>query len=203
MTISISKFKEKLKNYAIRRLGYDIRNWLRIRQIESFTHFLAERPDARVLEVSPGWNTYWKDRCNNYTTVDYPEFDICKDSLRKKFDVVIADQVLEHVKSPIQACKNIYKMVDIDGYAMIAAPFLFRIHARPYDFQRWTEAGMRQLLIEGGFEDKDIQTFSWGNKACAKAHVGGPVRDYGWYRDLRNDPEYPLMVWAYAKKTKK
>ncbi|RWK27414.1 MAG: SAM-dependent methyltransferase, partial [Mesorhizobium sp.] len=40
----------------------------------------------------------------------------------------------------------------------------------------------------------------WGNKACARAHIGGPVRAYGLWRDLSNDEEYPLMVWAFAKK---
>lgn len=198
-----NKLKNRIKHYAVNHLHWDARNWLRIRQIEAFTSFLSEHPTAKVLEVSPGWNEYWKKRTTNYTAVNYPDFDITNQSLRQKFDIVIADQVLEHVKHPAQATKNIYKMVSDNGYAVIATPFLFRIHARPYDFQRWTEAGMRQLLVEAGFRNEDVQTFSWGNKACARAHIGGPVRDYGWLRDLRNDPEYPLMVWAFAKKTKK
>ncbi|TIU13610.1 MAG: SAM-dependent methyltransferase, partial [Mesorhizobium sp.] len=33
------------------------------------------------------------------------------------------------------------------------------------------------------------------------AHIGGPVRDYGLWRDLSNDEEYPLMVWTFSKRS--
>lgn len=190
----------KLRHHAEKYLGYDTRNWLRVRQIEAFAEFLAARPDASVLEISPGWNSCWKSRCANYRSVDYPEFDICEAPLRERFDIVIADQVLEHVREPARAARNIHAMVADDGHAMIATPFLFRVHARPHDYNRWTESGIRQLLVDAGFADERIETRSWGNKACARAHIGGPVRDYGWYRELANDPEYPLMVWAFAHK---
>ena len=193
----------RIRNFAVLKLKWNPRNWLRIKQIEAFEQFLAERPDAKVFEVSPGWNRYWKDRTSKYNSLDYPEFDICKESTRERYDIVIADQVLEHVQAPQEAVKNIYKIISPGGYAIVATPFLFRVHARPHDYQRWTEAGMRELLKEGGFKNEDIQTYSWGNKSCARAHIGGPVRDYGWYRNLKNDPEYPLMVWAFARKAKK
>ena len=193
----------RIRNFAVLKLKWNPRNWLRIKQIEAFEQFLAERPDAKVFEVSPGWNRYWKDRTSKYNSLDYPEFDICKESTRERYDIVIADQVLEHVQAPQEAVKNIYKMISPGGYAIVATPFLFRVHARPHEYQRWTEAGMRELLKEGGFKNEDIQTYSWGNKSCARAHIGGPVRDYGWYRNLKNDPEYPLMVWAFARKAKK
>ncbi|MBZ9857283.1 hypothetical protein LB566_26150 [Mesorhizobium sp. CA13] len=98
------------------------------------------------------------------------------------------------------AAANIHAMTKPGGWAMVATPFLFRVHARPHDYNRWTPAGLRQLMIEGGFAEDDVQAFGWGNKACAKAHIGGPVRAYGLWRDLSNDEEYPLMVWAFAKK---
>jgi hypothetical protein len=190
----------KLRHHAEKYLGYDTRNWLRIKQIDAFADFLSERPDASVLEISPGWNSYWKSRCREYRSVDYPEFDICQTALDERFGVVIADQVLEHVREPAKAARNIHAMVADGGYAMIATPFLFRVHARPHDYNRWTESGLRQLLTDAGFSDDAIETHSWGNKACARAHIGGPVRDYGWYRELANDPEYPLMVWAFARR---
>jgi SAM-dependent methyltransferase len=192
--------RDRVRHYAEKYLGYDARNWLRVRQIDAFAEFLAAWPAASVLEISPGWNTYWKSRCRTYTSVDYPEFDICQAHLPREFDVVIADQVLEHVRQPVEAVKNMHRMLVPGGQLMLATPFLFRVHARPHDYNRWTEGGIRQLLMDGGFSDERINTHSWGNKACAKAHVGGPVRDYGWHRDMSNDPEYPMMVWAFAAK---
>ncbi|ULB12278.1 class I SAM-dependent methyltransferase (plasmid) [Cereibacter azotoformans] len=182
--------------------GYDPRNWLRIRQIEAFTAFLNadDRRLRPVLEISPGWNKQWQALCADYHAVDYPDFDICIDRLPAAFDTVIADQVLEHVSDPVAAVRNIHAMLKPDGWAMIATPFLFRVHARPHDYTRWTEAGLRQLLVKGGFAESDIHASSWGNKACAKAHIGGSVRSYGLWRDLSNDEEYPMMVWAFARK---
>lgn len=52
-------------------------------------------------------------------------------------------------------------------------------------------------MVQGGFREAKIQVFGWGNKACAKAHIGGPVRAYGLRRDISNDEEYPLMIWSF------
>ena len=153
-----------------------------------------------MIEISPGWNRYWRALCPNYRSVEFPEFDICRDRTEEQYSIVIADQVLEHVQRPQAAAANIHSMVKPGGWAMVATPFLFRVHARPHDYNRWTPAGLKQLMVEGGFAEDDVQAFGWGNKACAKAHIGGPVRAYGVWRDLSNDEEYPLMVWAFAKK---
>lgn len=182
-------------------MGWDRRNWLRIKQIESFEAELAKRgPDETVFEVSPGWNRYWRDRCApNYHFANFPEFDIAREATKEQFDIVIADQVLEHVLDPVQAARNIRAMLKPGGTAMIATPFLFRVHARPHDYYRWTEPGLRQLLLNAGFSDDAIESHSWGNKACVRAHVGSDVKDFGFGRDLSNDPEYPIMVWAFAR----
>lgn len=175
-----NKFRHKVRSMP----GYDKRNWLRVVQIDSWREFIERnQPIGDVLEISPGWNQMWRSmRSGSYTAVDYPEFDISKDTLERKFDLVITDQVLEHVLDAAQAASNIHAMIKPGGSALIATPFLFRVHARPYDFHRWTEAGLRHLLEEAGFAPGAVETFSWGNKACVRAHVGGPVRDYGFYR---------------------
>ncbi|BAB54761.1 msr9559 (plasmid) [Mesorhizobium japonicum MAFF 303099] len=55
-------------------------------------------------------------------------------------------------------------------------------------------------MAEGGFPQANLKVHGWGKKACARAHIGGPVRAYGLWRDLSKDEDYPLMVWAFAKK---
>ena len=92
-------------------------------------------------------------------------------------------------------------MLKPGGFAVISTPFLFRVHARPHDYSRWTSAGLAALLEQAGFAKENIRVDAWGNKACVRAHVGGPVRDYGLYRDMTNDPEYPIIVWAFAQRT--
>jgi SAM-dependent methyltransferase len=200
---AVRQAKQLAKN-TLKRLGYDYdqRNWLRIRQIEAFEQFFqSQAPLGDILEISPGWNSMWGNLpARSYRSVDFPDFDICKDTLPEQFDLVIADQVLEHVARPADAARNIYAMVKPGGFAAIAAPFLFRVHARPHDYNRWTAAGLEQLLIQGGFNEDRITSDAWGNKACVRAHIGGPVRAYGFKRDLSNDPEYPIMCWAFAQR---
>jgi SAM-dependent methyltransferase len=134
--------------------------------MDSWDAFLRSRgAGLSILEISPGWNQHWKKvPGSSYRSVDYPEFDISREALPERFDVVIADQVLEHVLDVDSAVANIHEMVAPGGHALIATPFLFRVHGRPNDFRRWTEAGLRHLLVSNGFADEDLQTFSWGNK---------------------------------------
>ena len=182
-------------------LGWDTRNWLRIAQIESWSRFLAVRSgDDDVLEVSPDWNRLWsRFPHRSYSTMEYPAHDIVRDRLDRDFDIVIADQVIEHVSDPISAVANMKAMLRPDGHLLVATPFLFRVHGRPNDFYRWTEAGMRELLRAAGFAPSRIDAQSWGNRACARAHLGGKVRDFGFGRPMHNEPEYPVMVWAFAR----
>ena len=162
MTTSLAGTLTNQSKRAVKRLiGYDSRNWLRIRQIEAFTEFLQAggRKSSDVIEISPGWNRYWKTICPNYTSVDFPDFDICKDRTEEQYSIVIADQVLEHVQRPLAAAQNIHAMTRPGGWAMVATPFLFRVHARPHDYHRWTPAGLKQLLIEGGFSEDGVAAF--------------------------------------------
>ena len=193
---------QRVLRRLLRPFGWDERNWLRIAQIRSWTAFLEEIGPSDILEISPGWNSMWeKLSSKSYRSVDFPGFDITRETLAERFDVVIADQVLEHVGDPVAAVRNMRAMLRPGGWALVATPFLFRIHARPHDYCRWTEAGLRRLLVDGGFEDRSVQTFSWGNRACVRAHLGGEVKPFGFGRSLRNEPEYPVMVWAFAQRT--
>jgi hypothetical protein len=60
---------------------------------------------------------------------------------------------------------------------------------------------MKYLLAEAGFPMEKIVTGSWGNRACVKANL----RSFpGWARrgfgSLKNEPDYPVVVWALAQK---
>jgi len=96
MTSLAGVLKNRGKQAAKRLLRYDSRNWLRIRQIEAFTVFLeaANRKSRDVIEISPGWNRYWRALCPDYRSVDFPDFDICKDRTDGQYSIVIADPLL-------------------------------------------------------------------------------------------------------------
>jgi SAM-dependent methyltransferase len=193
---NVKVLRERLATLA----RYDITPWIRITQNRSWDEFLQRLhvKDIDMLEISPAENTPWKKfKFRSYTSVDFPEFDITKDVLSRNFDLIIADQVFEHVTDPLSAAINVYKMLRDDGYFLIATPFLIRIHSHPGDYYRWTPDGLRSLLESAGFS---AEATGWGNRKVARAHLEERWVSYGWGKDLRNETLFPVNVWAFAHK---
>ncbi len=192
---------QRLKRRILAALGHDDTQWARKTQIDAWRSFLRALPAASLdaLEISPGGQTIWRDiGWRSYTAVQFPEFDITKDRLPRSFDVIIADQVFEHLRDPHGAVRNLRAMLKDDGVFMIATPFLIKIHAYPHDFTRWTPDGLRGFLADAGF---DAEIHAWGNRKAAIANFKRWAA-YGWGRDLRNEPDFPVNIWAYARKRK-
>ena len=151
-----------------------------------------------ALEIS---GQKWKDRgFGRYASVEYPAFDVCSDVLADQFDVIIAEQVFEHLLWPYRAVRNVFKMLSPTGAFLITTPFLVRVHNYPVDCSRWTELGIRHLLAEGGFDIGKITTGSWGNRACVRAGFLRWTPYNRWLNSLKNEPDYPVVVWALARK---
>lgn len=61
-------------------------------------------------------------------------------------DVILCTEVLEHLHHP-QACVNeIWRILKSGGLALVSVPFMYPVHADPYDFQRFTAAGLCHLF---------------------------------------------------------
>jgi hypothetical protein len=153
---------------------------------------------ASALEIS---GLTWKDfGFARYVSVGYSEYDVCAGVLEEKFDIIIAEQVFEHVLWPYRAVRNVFQMLNSSGAFLVTTPFLVRIHGHPIDCSRWTELGMRHLLAEGGFDIDRITTGSWGNRTCARSNLLRWTPYNRWLHSLRNEADYPLQVWALARK---
>ena len=181
------------------RLGYDHEQWLRVVQMRQWRVFFDSLPLERlaVLEISPGPHPLLAERkVGRYRAVNYPEFDITCDCLSDRFDLIVAEQVFEHLRHPYRAGRNVWQMLNDDGIFMIATPFMVKIHGHPSDYTRWTENGLRGFLEDCGFR---ADVYSWGNRKAVRANFSR-WREYGWKRDLRNEPDFPVNVWAFAHK---
>jgi SAM-dependent methyltransferase len=193
-------FRLRVKN-MLARVGFDSTDWLRVVMYrQCFAFIQSIRPETLdTLEISggPQWRRTFKFR--SYTSTEFPEFDICAQVLDRQFDLIIADQVFEHLPWPMRAGRNVYAMLRPGGYFIIATPFLVRVHDVPIDCSRWTQQGLSYLLQECGFLARDIKTYAWGNRKCLKANLF-KWRRYGFYRSLANEPNFPVMVWAISQK---
>ena len=159
----------------------------------------------RVAEISGRWGESFNFR--SYDQFRYPEYDICTGPFRGvdgrplKFDLIIADQVWEHLDRPYGALKNVVKMLRKGGHFYIATPFFIPYHGAPIDCSRWSARGLRNLLIEGGFAPEGIRAEQWGNRAAAQRNLEKPwPPQYDETRDdLTDDPDFPLTAWAIAQ----
>jgi SAM-dependent methyltransferase len=194
-----SRYHPRLRQW----LGRGEVQWCRVmmnREIEQFIRSLnCSQIDA--LEIS-GTGSEGRYDFRSYRTVRYPDYDVCEGPLAKEqFDLVIAEQVFEHILRPDRAAANIFQMLRPGGVFVISTPFLLKIHEVPLDLHRWTEHGLRQLLEVAGFTI--TATGSWGNRKCLIADMK-PGLQWTTYNplthSLHNEPQFAIVVWAFASK---
>jgi SAM-dependent methyltransferase len=199
---------KSLPDYALlprlyRRLFWNAlsHQWLRI-VMNGETRKLVQSVQPHQLDVLEISGDYWSEReqFKTYRSVIYPEFDICAFPSTEQFDLIIAEQVFEHLLWPYRAGKHVYQMLRPGGHFLMTTPFLIRVHKEPEDCSRWTETGIRYFLAECGFDLERIQTGSWGNRACVRANFKVWARYSPRRHSLHNEPNFPVAVWAFAHK---
>ena len=65
---------------------------------------------------------------------------------RQYVDCIICTEVLEHLPNPQSCVDEIYRLLRNNGIAFVSVPFLYPVHADPFDFQRFTGDGLRNLF---------------------------------------------------------
>ena len=66
-------------------------------------------------------------------------------------DIVNAIELFEYVEKINEGISECYRVLKPDGKLILSVPFLYPIHADPYDFQRWTLTKWIKTLKENGF----------------------------------------------------
>ncbi|MHB0913993.1 MAG: methyltransferase domain-containing protein [Armatimonadota bacterium] len=140
----------------------------------------------------------------SFETREYPEHDALDPaSWERAWDVVVMDQVLEHVKRPWEVFERLGKHART---AVVTVPFLCLVHPCPDDYWRMTEDGLRELAA--GFDE--VTTGSWGNAEAVRLHLetGFSMEGLLKLRSVEqlgslariNRPSTPIMVWAVMRK---
>lgn len=167
--------------------------------MDSATRKILEGLDHQNLDAVEISGRQWKKfPFKSYRNFKYPEFDITNVSADHddSCDIIIAEQVFEHVRLPFRGCENVCRMLRSGGYFLITTPFFLRVHGAPMDYWRWTPAGLIAMLEDCGFDV--LESGSWGNRDCVIANLDR-WEDYT-DQSLDDDPDLPMMVWALARK---
>ena len=171
---------------------------------------MIQRLKPETLDVAEISGKYGKRfEFKSYIQFGYPTYDICAGPFAdasgapQQFDLILANQVWEHLDRPYTALRHVREMLRPGGYFWIAVPFFVPFHAAPSDNSRWSARGLKNLLIEGGFDEACIDARQWGNRAAAARNLEAdwPPKFDKTSDDLTNDPEMPLCAWALAQKT--
>ena len=141
---------------------------LRRRQLDVDLAALAAGQTGRGLEIGSGRvlrrGSFQPPPAADWVSMDLawrPRPDIVGDVQRlplaaESLDAVICSEVLEYVPHLGEAVAEIGRALKSGGRLVIAAPFLHRADT-PGDLWRLTEAGLRKLLEDGGFEVLEIR----------------------------------------------
>lgn len=160
-----------------------------------------------VAEISGKFGRRFAFR--SYEIYRFPEHDICAgpitgpDGAPIQVDLVLANQVWEHLDRPYRATQNVMQMLRPGGHFWLSSPFYIPFHAAPNDCSRWSARGLKNLLVEAGFDEDKVQSWQWGNRNAALRNMEQP-----WppeYQDgvdpLEDDPDMPIISWALAQKS--
>jgi ubiquinone/menaquinone biosynthesis C-methylase UbiE len=131
-----------------------------------------------ILDAGAGELPY-KKYCNhlNYTSQDFGQYDGKGDNLgaqtgtwdnskldivsditnipvdNSSFDVVLCSEVIEHVPNPLDALKELTRVLKKDGFIILTAPFISATHFAPYHFcTGFSKYFYEKHLKELGFE---------------------------------------------------
>lgn len=69
----------------------------------------------------------------------------------ESIDIANAMELFEHVEKIEKGIAECYRVLKKGGKLMMSVPFLFPVHADPYDFQRWTITKWEDVLKNYGF----------------------------------------------------
>ncbi|MEE4252397.1 MAG: methyltransferase domain-containing protein, partial [Alcanivoracaceae bacterium] len=160
----------------------------------------AKQLTGRVLDIGAAdrWLQRHLTECQQYVALDYPATgqelygarpDVFADGAKlpfpdQCFDGVFCLEVLEHVPEPAKVMQEISRVLKPGGRAWISMPFLYPLHDAPFDFQRYTEYGLRRDAKKAGLRVEQLQGTGHALRTAGLlgclAIAGGVMQAGGW-----------------------
>lgn len=108
----------------------------------------------------------------------YP-YDICAGPFTssataavQQFDTIPANQIWKPLDWLYAALAHVQQMLRPGGYFRVAVPLFISIHAALSANSRWSARGLKSLMAEARFDERQIAAQQRGNRAAAARNLG-------------------------------
>ena len=175
-------------------------------QVEhSLTQCLGPAPDdLTVLSISHSTNLLFGHKASSVTEANFPDTALpALPYTDGRFDLVISDQVLEHVQCPpIDAVAEMMRVLRPGGLLLVTTCFVNPWHPSPSDYWRFTQEGLALLVSD---TSSSVSTGKSGNPLIAFFGIRGQSVP-AWPKHplhrlaFHTSPNSPTMVWVLARK---
>jgi SAM-dependent methyltransferase len=115
---------------------------------------------GRGLNVGAG-STQLHPALINVDIVPGPTIEVCASVENlpfpdETFDLVVSQELLEHVRDPFQAMQEMRRVLKKGGVIYCQVPFIIGYHPGPTDFWRFTRQGIRELVEKANLECLEV-----------------------------------------------
>ena len=125
------------------RGGYD--DWIHRTVLESLP------ADAVILEIGAGQMAASRPNVIRMDVTQTPHVDIVGDAhalpfLSKRYDFILSLAVLEHLREPFAAAREMLRVLRNGGYVYAECSFVFPFHGHPHHYFNASHLGMEELF---------------------------------------------------------
>jgi len=150
---SLKKLVTLLQKYVVKNVYADHNKSKSV--TEELTRLIAEFSGKKILNLGSG-DTKLHPSIINLDIETGPMVDIIGSADNVPMDdfsvdLVISQEMLEHVISPSRVMKEIHRILRPDGTLYLQVPWIIGYHGCPGDYWRFSRDGIRAIVEENGF----------------------------------------------------
>ena len=113
--------------------------------------------------------------------------DLCMDVAAQpiksdSIDVVSAMELFEHVHRIDEGLRECFRVLKEKGVLLVSVPFLYPVHADPFDFQRWTKDKWERELQTNGFVLERSEVSGYFFNVLSDMMKSGIKAIPGWFK---------------------
>ena len=188
------RFRLSLTSFVSRNLPYPsllLSRYQLYKTLAAFANTLQHQ--SRILDIGSGAGKVYQElfQGDSHIGVDlYERADVQGDARALPFreqcaDLVLCIEVLEHIPDPLATLKEAHRVLKSGQYLILTTPLLWGEHDYA-DYQRWTEAGLRSMVMKSGFTILEVRRRGGIFSAVGSMFAQIPFQIFAPLREQKN-----------------